>query len=101
MFLYDLLDDISYKLLIDKYEEDYLNSINYDNFMNIYKFFRSKKIYYIEDLIIYYLDIFTLDLDTIKKAISILEEKYGNDYVYIVGDNLKILEDTILMILER
>lgn len=101
MFLYDLLDDNSYKLLIDKYEEDYLNSINYENFMIIYKFFRSKKIYYIDDLIIYYLDIFTLDLDTIVKAISILEEKYGNDYVYIVGDNLKILEDTIILVLER
>ena len=101
MFLQDILKDDDYLLLLDKYTNDYLDTIEYENFMKIYKYLKSKKVYFIDDLIIDYLDIFTLDVEIIEEVFNILNERYGDDYIYTIGDNLKILDDTIIEVLER
>lgn len=101
MFLQDILKDDDYLLLLDKYTNDYLDTIEYENFMKIYKYLKGKKVYFIDDLIIYYLDIFTLDVKIIEEVFNILNERYGDDYIYTIGDNLKILDDTIIEVLER
>ncbi len=101
MFLQDILKEDDYKLLIDKYTFEYLDNINYDKFMIIYKYLRSLKIYYIDDLIINYLDIFELDLNLIKEAFFNIKSDYGEEYIFIIGSNLKLLEDYIIKIIER
>ena len=37
MFLNKFLNDIYLSMLYDNYEEDYINSLNDDNFVNIYR----------------------------------------------------------------
>ena len=101
MFLQEILKDDDYLLLLDKYTDEYLDTIDYDNFMKIYKYLKSKRVYFVEDLILNYLDIFTLDVKIIEEAFDALNLQYGDDYIYTIGDNLKILDDTIIEVLER
>lgn len=101
MFLQEILKDDDYLLLLDKYTNEYLDTIEYENFMKVYKYLKSKRVYFIEDLILNYLDIFTLDVKIIEEAFDALNLQYGDDYIYTIGDNLKILDDAIIEVLER
>lgn len=101
MVLKEILNDDEYALVMDRYTDSYLDSIPNDMFNKVYNYLKSKKVYFINDLIINYLDIFTLDVRTINEAFNILEGQYGKEYIYFIGDNLNFLENTIIGILER
>lgn len=101
MILQNLLNEEEYKLLTDKYTDSYLDSISFESFMEMYKFLKSKKVYFVNDLIINYIDIFSLNVNVVEEALNVLEERFGKEYLYYIGDNLKLLDDTIMNILER
>lgn len=101
MFLQEILKDDDLNLIYDKYSNIYLNSISYENFMKVYKSLKKRKIYFIDDLIIRYLDIFTLDVNVVNEALDELHTQYGEDYIFIIGKNMQLLENEILKILER
>lgn len=100
MFLKEILKDDDYSLLLDRYTSDFLDTIEYERFMKVYKYLINKKVYFIDDLILGYLDIFTLDVEIIEEAFDILNGRC-DVYVYAIGNNLKILDDAIIEVLER
>lgn len=100
MFLESFLDRDSYLRLLDKYEVDYLNSLDISKFKKIYKIFCDNKFYFINDLIIKYLELFFVDEEIIKKAICSIVDTYGSEYVYIIGNDLNILDDAVAEIME-
>lgn len=101
MFLETVLSEVNMELIYDKYDKEYLECIDPYNFANIYNLFLNNKFYFIEDLIIKYLEIFTLNKDIVNDAIDSLKEEYGNDYIYYIGKDLSILDHAINEELER
>ena len=101
MFLETVLSENNMELIYDKYDKEYLECIDPYNFANIYNLFLENKFYFIEDLIVKFLEIFTLNKDIIEDAIFALESEYGSDYIYYIGKDLSILDDAINDELER
>ena len=101
MFLETILSEINMELIYDKYDKEYLECIDPYNFAAIYNLFLYNKFYFLEDLIVKYLEIFTLRKDIIEDAIYSLKEEYGSDYIYHIGKNLSILDEAINCELER
>ena len=92
MFLKDYLDEFKYNTLFDIYEIDYINSIDEDNFISIYNLFKKYNFYYIDDIIINYLEIFTKDSEFVENKINKLKDILGDNYIYIIGNDLRYLE---------
>lgn len=101
MFLETVLSEVNFNLILDKYDEEYLNSLDPYKFASIYNIFIDSKFYFIEDLIIKYLEMFTLNDLVVRDAIDSLKEEYGEDYIYHIGKDLSILDDAINEELER
>ena len=92
MFLDKYLNQVYLDLLYDKYEEWYLRNLDENKFMDIYNLFKEYGFYFINDIIIYYLEIFEYDKEMVNKGILELKEKLGENFVYIIGNNLSYLE---------
>ena len=48
-------------MIINNYNNEYLNSLDEDNFIKIYNLFKKYKFYFIDDIVLKYLE--TLDYD--------------------------------------
>ena len=101
MFLETVLSEVNFNLILDKYDEEYLNDLDPYKFASIYNIFIDNKFYFIEDLITKYLEMFTLNELVVRDAIDSLKEEYGDDYIYHIGKYLSILDDAINEELER
>ena len=95
MFLEKYLNNIYLDMLYDKYKEDYINSIDETNFINIYNLLKEYHFYYIEDIILNYLEIFDLSKEEVNISILKLQQKLGENFVYIIGNKLSYLEDIL------
>ena len=95
MFLEQYLNKIYLDLLYDKYEEWYINSLDENKFLNIYKLFRKYEFYFIEDIIINYLEIFELEIEEVEKGILNLKEKLGNNFIVKIGNDLTYLDELL------
>jgi len=95
MFLTNYLNEIYLSMLYDKYDEEYLNSLNKENFLKIYDIFKKYKFYFIKDIIITYLELFELEETEIEQGILKLKEKLGENFVYLIGNDISLLEEII------
>lgn len=92
MFLNNYLDELKYNTLFDIYEYEYINNIDKDNFIRVYEVFKKNNFNYIDDIIVNYLEIFTLDSNFVENKINKLKDILGNNYIYIIGNDLRYLE---------
>lgn len=95
MFLNKYLNDTYLSMLYDNYEEDYINSLDEDNFIKIYNLFKEYNFYFIEDIIIYHLELFEYNVDDVRNKILKLKEKLGPGFVYEIGNDLNYLEELL------
>lgn len=95
MFLDKYLNKIYLDLIYEKYEDWYINKLDENKFTDIYNLFKSCGFYYINDIIIYYLELFEYDKEIVKERISKLKDKLGYNYIYLIGDNLSYLEELL------
>ena len=58
----------------------------------IYKLLKEYHFYYINDIILNYIEIFSLDKEEVEQKIKELKEKFGNNYVYLIGDDMRALD---------
>jgi len=93
MFLDRYLNKIYLGMLYEKYEEWYLEQIDEDKFYDIYNLFKKYKFYFIEDIIINYLELFQYDKDSVESGILKLKDKLGNNFVWEIGNNLLYLDE--------
>lgn len=89
------LNDTYLDILYSNYNLDYLKSIDENNFIEIYNLLKSKGFYFIEDIIINYIDIFELDSYYLNKVLTYLEAKMGKNYIKKIGHNMTILNKII------
>lgn len=95
MFIEKYLNKIYLDLLYEKYEEWYLNQLDENKFNKIYNLFKKYNFYYIEDIIINYLEIFEFEEYLIEESILKLKEKLGENFVYKIGNDLSYLEEIL------
>ena len=69
MFYNKYLDDYYLEQLTQNYDLNFLKNIDKDNFDKVYNLFKDYKFDYIEDIILGYLDIFTMDWEAKPEAI--------------------------------
>lgn len=93
MFLEKYLNELYLNMLYDKYEDEYLNHLNETNFIKIYNLFKKYKFYFIKDIIVTYLEIFDLSETEVEEGILKLKDKLGSNFVYLIGNDLSILEE--------
>lgn len=93
MFLNNYLNETKLDLLYSTYNKDYIDSIDPDNFRKVYQVFRAYGFYFIDDIILNYLEIFTLNSDKVKEEIGLLKNELGDKFVYKIGFNMKYLEN--------
>lgn len=92
MFLEKYLDDFYYNMVVENYDYNYLEGLDEDNFKEIYKILKEYHFYYINDIILNYIEIFSLDKEEVEQKIKELKEKFGNNYVYLIGDDMRALD---------
>lgn len=92
MFLEKYLDEFYYNELIDNYKEEYLEILNEEDFIKIYNLLKGYGFYYLQDIIVKYLEIFTMEEEEVIHKIEMLKEVLGNDFVNIIGNNMKYLK---------
>ena len=92
MFLEKYLSKENFVTLLENYEEKYLNSLDEKNFLEVYKVFKKYDFYFINDIILKYLDLFEEDSHDIEERILIIKEDLGDYFVFKIGKNLEFLE---------
>lgn len=95
MFLNKYLNDIYIDLLYDTYNEQYINNLDEENFKKVYTVLKKEEFYFIDDIILKYLEIFEIDSNCVLKAINDIREILGSNYVKIIGNNLSIMDKII------
>lgn len=98
MFLEKYVNDIYLDLIYDNYNEGYLHTLDEDNFNKVYNILKKNNFYFIDDIILNYLELFTVDPNFLIEALSYFEEKYGKNYALVIGRNMNILDDLINII---
>ena len=95
MFLKKYLNNFYYNELLENYRIEYLNMLDEQQFLKIYKLLIEYKFYYIEDIIIKYLEMFELDYDIVKSKLDSIKKILGNNFVYIIGNNMNYLNEIL------
>lgn len=89
MFLENYLDEFYYNEVIDNYDYNYLCSLNYNNFKDIYNILVKNNFNYINDIILKYLELFELEPMYVDGCINGLKQLLGNNYVNIISNDMR------------
>lgn len=92
MFLEKYLNEFYYNMVLDNYEYEYLKTLDEDNFKEVYHLLKKYNFYFINDIILNYIEIFELDTELLEEKINILKKELGDNYIYIIGNNMRYLE---------
>ena len=92
MFLNKYINEFYLNLIYDNYEEDFINSLDEENFIKISNLFKNNNFYFINDIYLNYLEIFNLDYEEVFNKLEILKNKLGNNYNYVIGNDMRYLE---------
>lgn len=95
MILEKYLDSFYLELVYDNYKEEYINSIDITNFDKVYRFLQERGFYFINDIILNYLELFELDVDNIEKSLQELENELGPNYIHEIGTDMTLLNRVI------
>jgi|GEM_PF-5706171 len=95
-FLEKYLDPFYYNQLIDSYEERYLDALDSNNVKIVVELFEKYNFYFIPDIVLSFLEIFELKEEFIETKLLLLKDKLGNDYVNIIGKDLRYLEYVLM-----
>lgn len=95
MFLDKYLNSTYLDLVYDNYDEEYINSLNEKNFNKIYLLLKSYNFYFIEDIILNYLELFEIEAKDVQLAISNFKITLGDDFVKKIGRNMTLINKII------
>ena len=100
MFLDKFLNSTYLDLIYDNYDEKYINSLNEENFNKVYLLLKSYNFYFIEDIILNYLELFEIEVKYVQLAISNIKITLGNDFVKKIGKNMTLMNKIIDLAIE-
>lgn len=89
------LDDFYKEELLENYDKEVIDGIDINNGKKVLEILKKYNFYFLEDIILNYIDIFMMNADKVEDGIIKLREKYGDNYLIQIGDNLDILSEMI------
>ena len=91
------LDDFYKEELLENYDKEVIDGIDINNGKKVLEILKKYNFYFLEDIILNYIDIFMMNADKVEDGDGIikLREKYGDNYLIQIGDNLDILSEMI------
>ena len=92
MFLEKYLSEVKFNLLLDTYEEFYLNDLDEEKFLEIYNLFKKYNFYFFDDIILNYLEIFFMNKEEVENKLLELKAKLGDKFNYKIGNDMRYLE---------
>lgn len=95
MFLDKFLNSTYLDLIYDNYDEKYINLLDEENFNKVYLLLKSYNFYFIEDIILNYLELFEIDVKYVQLAISDAKLTIGDDFVKQIGKNMTLIDKII------
>ena len=95
MFLDKYLNSIYLDLVYDNYDEDYINLLDEDNFNKVYMLLKNNNFYFIDDIILNYLELFEIEEEYVQLAINVVKVALGDNFVKQIGNNLTLIDKII------
>lgn len=95
MFLNKYLNSTYLDLVYSNYEEDYLKLLDENNFSKVYMLLKSNNFYYINDIILNYLELFEIEEKYVEFAINDIKATLGNNFVELIGKNMMLIAKVI------
>ena len=83
---------IDYQDIYNKFEENVLRKINFDNMNKILTFLSNNNVKYLEDIVNNYIDIFIIDYEEFVNKYNELNSEYNNELYKKINDNIETLE---------
>lgn len=92
MFLEKYLDDVYYQIVLEEYDERYLRMLDEKNFQDIYFLLKERNCYFVEDVIIKYLELFELDRQSVEYALDEMRKYLGEEYMRYMGKDMTLFD---------
>ena len=78
------------------FDKNVLNQLNDYNVFNIISYLKMHNIYFIEDIIMQYLDLFLMEKEQFVKKFEMLKRKYSYQFIEMLEFHLDILEEMLV-----
>lgn len=88
-----ILSEEQIEEIIDTFEEEVLLKLDGDNIQKILSYLKEQKIYYMEDILVQYLDLFLMSYDEFVRKFEQLKAKYFANFVEYLAYHFDILEE--------
>ena len=95
MFLEKYLRPVYLDIVYNNYDNGYLKLLDEDNFNEVYNLLKRYGFYFIDDIIIDYIELFNIDSKYVEKAILDIKTLLGDDYIKKIGNNMVIINKII------
>lgn len=92
MFLEKYLSTLYLDMIYDSYDEKYIELLDEENFVKIYMLLKCNGFYFIDDIILKYLELFEIEERYVKQALLEIKKIFGDDYVKEIGKNMVIID---------
>ena len=94
-YLNEILNEEQISEIEDTFDKSILINLNEENLKSIITYLQMNHIYFIEDILMQYLDLFLIEKEQFIKRFEILKLKYSYNFVEILAHNLDILEEML------
>lgn len=95
MFLDKYLNSTYLDLVYDNYDEDYINLLDENNFNKVYMLLKNNNFYFIDDIILNYLELFEIEEKYVQLAITDIKLVLGDNFVEQIGKNMTLIDKII------
>ena len=92
MIIDQYLDSVKQELIREVYDEEFLRSIDSENFLEVYRIFEKYGFYFIDDIILNDLELFLEDPSKIESGILKSKDELGPNFVKKIGIDMRYLE---------
>jgi len=91
VFLQKYISEENYECILEEYNDKFLSTLNEKQFLEVCSILKRNNIYCIEDIIVNFLELFTLEVSDLEKRITKLKEQLGKNYNFIIGSDLRFV----------
>ena len=95
MFLDKYVDSSCLNLIYSNYNDSYLNMLDESKFKEVYDLLVRENIYFIDDVILNYLELFEIDIKYVGEAFKNIKDIIGNNFNRVIGKNIIIMDKII------
>ena len=95
MFLGKYLNSTYLDLVYNNYEEEYINLLDEDNFKKVYTLLINNKFYFIDDIILNYLELFEIEEKYVELAIRDIKLILKDNFAKKIGKNMTLIDKII------